>query len=426
MKFKSFFQFQRYRPIASAISFSLLNQVISSGTGFLLTVYLARALSPEDFGRFGIALASVFLFGGIGNALFLTQMVVNVPDKSPDDRLPYAGRVLIFILLLCGIFIIVLMSFLFLSNLKFIALLADQRYYFFVTGIASSAYLLNSFFVRHSYVVRMERWVLIMNFGAFFFILLVLGLAFFANTSLNTESGLWIYAVSQLFGALIGAKQAKIPLRGKGMRPRQFLDDFSENWRGGSWALGGVLVTWLQTQAYLYVTALFAGPSGVGQANAARLLIMPFLFGVPAINQILLPRLSDMRAANLVRMQKMVMVYTLTLVTFAVFYIFIVWVSLESLISLVFGSKYPNLEPLIVMWFLVLIGLLARTTASIMLQALKDFRSIMILNSVSALVTITAASSLCFLYGILGALAGTMLGEILLASMLWRKIFKNG
>ena len=85
----------RSRSFGKALSISVINQVVSSGTNFALGIYLVRALTPTEFGLYGIGFAIALLYSGVGNALLLTQMVVHVPDKANEDKLHYAARVLV-------------------------------------------------------------------------------------------------------------------------------------------------------------------------------------------------------------------------------------------------------------------------------------------------------------------------------------------
>src|SRR5690242_17112757 len=78
-----------------ALSTSVLNQALSSATNFALAFVLVRALSTADYGSYSIGTAVCYLCAGVGNALFLVQMVVHTPDKAPEDRFPYAVRILV-------------------------------------------------------------------------------------------------------------------------------------------------------------------------------------------------------------------------------------------------------------------------------------------------------------------------------------------
>jgi len=68
---------------------------------FLFGLYLVRNLPPVEFGLYGIGFAITLFYAGIGNAMFLTQMVVHIPNKAAEDREPYAARICLIMMLFC-------------------------------------------------------------------------------------------------------------------------------------------------------------------------------------------------------------------------------------------------------------------------------------------------------------------------------------
>src|SRR3954471_11983610 len=78
-----------------ALSTSIANQALSSATNFALAFVLVRALSTSDYGIYSLGLAVCYLYAGVGNSLFLIQMVVHISDRAPEERLPYAVRILV-------------------------------------------------------------------------------------------------------------------------------------------------------------------------------------------------------------------------------------------------------------------------------------------------------------------------------------------
>ena len=90
-----------------ALSVSVLNQAVSSGTNFVLGLYLVRVLTPANFGLYSIGFAIGIFFFGIGNSLFLTQMVVHTPGKSENDRMQYAANIFF---LVFGFSVVILFS----------------------------------------------------------------------------------------------------------------------------------------------------------------------------------------------------------------------------------------------------------------------------------------------------------------------------
>ncbi len=412
----------RVKRIAKALSTSTLNQVVSSGTNFAMGLYLVRALGPAEFGIYGIGIAISLFYSGIGNALFLTQMVVHTPDKVIEDRRPYAARMLTALLLFC-LLTVVFALVAFIAGGPWSAWLAKYSGLGLPIAAASVAYLLKDFFVRHSYTARKEIWALVVNIAVAFTLVVLLLLQYLSPDKFTSERALWFYSVSNLSGAVIGYFFAKLPLRG--VRLCRMVEDAQEAWRGGRWAIGGVSVTWMQSQAYTYVAAIFLGPAGVGYANAARMLITPFSMLVPAINQVTMPRLADLRLHDRKKMIRTGFFITSGLLVAAVVYAATIIASADRLVPFILGDRFQNLRPIIITWSIVLLLQLLRDGAGTIIQVMKNFRVLMLANTLSAVATVVSAVVLMKLYGVPGAILGTGIGELLLALMLWRFIWNE-
>jgi len=401
------------------LSVSVLNQVVSSGTNFALGIYLVRVLTPTEFGLYGIGFAIVLLYSGLGNALFLTQMVVHVPDKAEEDRLPYASRMLVAVAIFC------LLTTLIVSLLiAFGWVWAPLSGKYFGLGMAitaaSTAYLLKDFFIRHAYIVRKEAWALYVNiFTALALVgLLLAQYQFFPE--INSTSALWIFSASNIGGALFGLVLAQLPILTVSLY--QLKTDMREAWVGGKWALTGVGVTWSQTQAYMYVSAIFAGPSAVGYANAARLLIAPALFLMPAVTQLVMPRLATLRTTNAERMFRISWKFTVVMGSFAVVYSAILLGLADEITPVLLGEGYEHVTALVAAWCLVLIFQFLRSGTVIVMQVIKEFRAITLLNAVSLSVAIIIAVFLMQVIGVQGAILGTAAGELIFSMLLYRAI----
>ena len=408
--------------VGKVLSVSVLNQVVSSGTNFVLGVYLVRVLTPAEFGLYGIGFSIALLYSGVGNALFLTQMVVHVPDKAPEDRLPYAARLLVTLSSFCWRTIVAAGVVVF-SSIS--AGLLSQSIDIVIAITATSVfYLLKDFFVRHAYTVRKESWALFVNMAiAFVLFLLCLVQHYFFSGISNSLSALWIYAVSNFAGVVIGLILVRLPILS--VRMQQLFDDAKEAWVGGKWALGGVFVVWLQTQAYMYVTAIFMGPIGVGYANAAKLFITPALFLIPAIIQVVMPILAEMRVTNMKKVLKISNIFTVGLVFFGIIYSVLLLAFIKEITMIIIGvSNHEEIMPLVVSWCFVLIFQLSRTSSSVLLQVTKQFRTITLVNSVSAFITIIATVIMMQLIAVQGAIIGMALGELVLSYFLFTAVIK--
>ena len=410
------------KAIGRALSVSVLNQVVSSGTNFGLGLYLVRTLTPAEFGLYGIGFAITLFYAGIGNALFLTQMVVHFPDKAQEDQLPYAARIFTVLGLFCLLTALLAGLLLVLSGI-WSGWLSQYVGLGLAILAASIAYLLKDFFVRHAYTTRREVWALGMNIAVAIALAAMLLVQHYSGSSFNSENALRIYAMTNMTGAVVGFFLSRLPLRS--VRQRQVVEDAHEAWRGGRWAFGGASTTWVQSQAYTYVTALFLGPTGVGYANAARMLITPFAMLVPAIDQVTMPRLAELRAQDGEKMVKMGFFITSGLLALATIYSLIIIFAADHIVRFLLGNRFSNLRPLIIAWAICLMFQLLRSNAGTILQVMKHFRILMLTNVISAVATIVCTVLLIKKFGVPGAIIGTGMGDVFLALMLWRIVWNE-
>lgn len=403
------------------LALSFVNQCVSSGGNFLLSVYLARTLSLADFGLYGIGYGLCMLYIGIGNSLILTQMLVNMPSKPLVERDVYAAKMLNAVLLL-ALLLLTLTTLLFATSYLFWP--DSFRFLDTVGAIITAAvcFLFNEFFVSYAYLKRRESLAFIVNIMTMLVLLLGLVLANQSGIALSAELVLAFYALGAASGAAAAYLISPLRLR-QGFR--HLLPDIIESWLNGRWALGGVAITWAQAQTYAYITILFLGPVGVGQANAAKIFISPFSFLLPAINKIALPRLADLGQTNPARMTKISTLLTLAISLLAAIYSLVLFAGLSPITALILGRNDSNVESLIWIWCLVLLCQMTRAGGSVLLQVQKKFRILTLLNIPSAIVTIILAFILIQTNGTAGAIWSMVVGEFALSYLIWREIFHD-
>jgi len=411
---------QQIQVLSKALSVSVMNQVVSSGSNFVLGLYLVRSLSPDEFGIYGICFAICLLYNGFGNALLLTQMVVHLPDKKLDEKLLYAARILVMTALLGSLTILI-------SNSVFVVI---AKVWPHLPGLAhvgnallfAAVLACQYFFLRHAYCTHREIRALATSFSWSCALIVLLLMARLLELKLNAVVALWVFSLSNFFAVFVAYFINKLPV--KKTQWNLIRSDCLEAFEHGRWAVGGVTVTWLQSQAYMYITALFLGPVGVASANAGRMLISPFSFILPAFNQLILPRLSEARNTDKQKMLRIGLLYTITILVMAVVYVTILLLKLQYFVSIVVGDKYQlnDLTPLVIAWCLVLLFQLARSGLSLILQALKAFKGLMFDNLFSAIIAVVATFLLMFQLQIQGAILGTGLGEMILALFLWKRL----
>ena len=400
--------------ISKALSVSTLNQAVSSMTNFLFGLYLVRILSPIDFGLYGICFAICLFYGGAGNALFLLQMVVNMPNKKRNERSNYAWRIFTILLTFC-----VTTSLLVVAAMKSVPIIfGQQAYLVYAVTATSTTYLLKEFFIRHAYNVRKEIHALAIHCILAATLAGFISVCFLNSILIDVETAIWGYAFAHFCAICIGCFISDLPIR---MPVLSMLKtDILECWHGGQWAFSTNIVYFLRTQAHTIVVASTVGPVGVAQLNAARLLVTPAVMLTPALGQVFIPRLAKARAKNSSKIFTMACALTGVLLTIALLYSIILMCSLSYISPLLLGDQYATSTYwLVAGWCLVTCLLALRNGAEMTAQALKHFRQLTIVNTISALTTLLSVYLFLAWLGTGGALIGLAVGECSLIILVW-------
>ena len=397
------------KALGKALSISALNQAVSSGTNFALGIYLMRMLTPLDFGLYGIGFAISLFYSGFGHALFLIQMVVHMPDKAPEDRLPYAGRMFLLVAIFCIFTIFLTILFLIVRGFVWGSIVLHEELACAILA-SSVAYLLKDFFVRHAYNLNRETWVLAIHVVIACTMFFLLWLQSQLMLSLSVETALWIYAVAQASGAILGYLLAKLPVADHKLSI--VLSDLREAWYGGRWPNMTNLVFFARTQAHTIVVTLLLGPVGVAKLNAARLLVTPAIMFTPALSQVAIPRLAAAREQDVYYLIRLGRWITFSLLMVALLYSAILLSSYDFIADKVLTEDYRDFFLITALWCLYTCFLALRNGIEMIGQVLKKFKQLSIANMYSAVVSLIATYWLTVGYGLPGTLIGLIAGEI--------------
>jgi O-antigen/teichoic acid export membrane protein len=289
--------------------------------------------------------------------------------------------------------------------------------------VASVSYLIKDFFVRHAYTTRKEIWALEINIAVAIGLAVLLIMHYQQSIEITATGALWIYALCHMVAAATGQFLSRLPfLAAKG---NQVLSDAREAWDQGRWALMTTLMYSLRSQAYIFLTALAVGPAGVARLNAARLLVTPAVMLTPALGQVFMPRLSELRTSGSRKVVHGGMIFSTILLGVAFVYSGVLLLLFDYIVPFVLGPKYNSILGIVVGWSVVVCLLAIRNGGELILQALKGFRSLMVVNAISAIIAIVAVVVLMQFIGLYGAVYGTAIAEIFLVTSLWYIIDKE-
>lgn len=401
--------------LISRVGFSAFSQFIASGLNFFWTIYFVSLLSPSDFGIYTMCVAFVLLYAGMGNALFFTQMVVSAPSWKAKDRSKNFGNTLL-LASMASLLLFVLFWFFFLFIFFLYALNPDYLWLFSGGSFACLMHFVRLYFVSVSYSNRKEGPLLFINAAAVVPVgVLLLAQGFWGFEVKDPGGALFFYGWSALCSICVGIYIYRDLF--KEIKIKEALSLARDFYPKGRWALGGVLATSIQNQGYNYFLAALVGPAAVGVANAARLIITPFNFLVPALTQMLLPRLAEFRETNRKKMIREGVIFSFGLASCALGYSLLMYFSLDSIIPRIINDQYDSKEvgSVMIIWFFVLIVQALRTGLGNIMMATQHFKILTVITILGGVSALCAIYPLTEVYGVQGAVFTVGVGELIMS-----------
>lgn len=394
----------------------LVDQAVVSLTNFLLAFFLIKNGPKEDFGLYSIGYALILLAIGLNNALVTTQMTVNAPQKSIEEQDVYCanllvGQSIIFALLLITCVVVVLLLGIFQvleRNLVFFSIFI---------GTASAAAVYQDFFRRYFYLKLRPNIVLSLDViqGVTIFVLLF-AIKFVLSSIGWPATTIICYAIAACVAGTVGLCYAKLHFFA-GLKP--IWVTVREAWINGKWALGGVIITHLQTQSYAYFLAGIAGTARVAEANAAKLLLSPLGLLNTGLTVVFLPRMVFMRKNQEYKAINSIANYLLIVLAGTVtVYSLAVFTCKDWIIAIFLKKEYEDITFFILLWAVVYLFQMARSNASVLLQVFLAFRALTLANIPSALIVVASSFFLIHSFGVSGGLISLAIGELILAVIL--------
>ncbi len=396
----------------NAAFWGVAGQVLQSLVNFLTGIILITYATKEEFGHYGIVMATMLIVIGVSNALITTQMTVRTPKKTrPKD---YLGAMLILQIVVVT---------------PLITLIAAGGYWTYrQTGsnlaqllLLMPVYLLPllalEFSRRALFIERNLRAAFVMDsLYAAAYLLPLYAAAVQGESSLNLRA-LLISGASAAACTLLFLLTSRLPLRHRWPVVR---DCFMESWGQGRWALGGVALTWIQNQGYVYILAFFAGATAVAEINAVRLLLAPVAVISAGIGKVLLPRLAHhWHRAQQLAIDSLVLRTLLIYLAMVVAYTTIFFLFADSILAWL-PDHYRFSLLVFVSWagFFLFQG--GRNIASLMMQVSLNFRPLTLRSAVVATFSLVI---LIFVVPVLGpeiTVSVMAAAEALLGLLLWQ------
>ena len=411
------------RRWGTKVSLSIVDQGLISGANFALNIFLARWLSPFDYGLFAIVYA-IFLFLSVFH-IALIQEPMSVIGSSQ-----YGDQISQYLYATLWIHLILMIGTAFLLSPILVALAISENALFppLLGLFLSSPFIFLFFLLRRAcYVITKPELAskVSLLYVVFLFIAIFLMEFFDCLSSFNAflSMGMASGLVSLIAwrSILVNCKNQSLP---SSKFPLQEI--WRSHWGYGKWIVGAGMCHWVSQAAY---TPLIGGIIGISQAGAFRAiqnLFLPVHQILSSLGLLFLPWLSKQSTFNGPKsIEKQSQKLTFLNISIVLGFFCILTLFGSKGIVVLYGQPYY----LDFIWLVPYLGVLAFLAALIQswgtnLRALKQSNTIFMSKLVRGLFVVVFGIFLIFGWGLTGVLVGMILAGLMEAIILFYYRYK--
>ena len=386
------------------------DQAISSGTTFLLTLFLAQKLDNRSFGTFSAIVLVSYLVMSITNALLIQPFQVSISKITEKKQYQ--------VFLTFGLFILSIFT---LISIQFAVLFLAQtnEYRINLNGIGCFllGFIINDFFRKLFLGINKVKIVFAMDF---IFLLLLIAFFYWIKT-IQLSSVLWIIGLSNLITSLPGIyfiiKNYELPISWK-----LFL---SHHLAQGKWLFSVALLQWCSSNFFVLVSGIYLGIEALGALRLVQSFFGILNVGLQTVENYFLPKVAGIYNENTAKAKK----YLLEITLFGAFFFAVLltafFIFSDEIIVLAGSQKYQNYGYVVriisVLYFFIFLSYPVRIAVRILVLN-RIFFFGYVLSFVSSLLTF---HFLLNSFGLYGAVSGLIMNQIIMILFWQNQLNKN-
>jgi O-antigen/teichoic acid export membrane protein len=396
------------RSLIHMLGSAVFMQALLSGSNLAVGLIMIRRTTDLQYGYYVLMLTAVMLMVTLQGAFIQPQLVVRLARADAAERADVVGglyRDQRRLWPLIAGFVALVTAGLWLGHL----VTASGALVAIAASVAVTFVVDREFF--RMVLLGHRKPVEVLVADAVYAALLLTGAYFATMTSMPAATA----ALTLGFAALTG-----------GMMCSRALHNFEPwNIRGapgilraiaplGLWSAGGAGVHWLFSQGYNYLVAGMLHVPAVAAIAATRLTIMPINLLSTGIGTMMLPTAARwLNTHGAPQVLRRMLAVAFGLAVSAILYFSIIWLSRDWLFTNVLRKSFPQRDELLLMWFAVGLMMLLRDQLLYLLTVRARFQLTTSLTLASALVSFAVSYFGIIHLGVIGALVGILVGEML-------------
>jgi len=392
---------------------SAFDQALISLTNFIASVLLARAVTPTQFGAYGVGFLLLHLARAFQEGLIIQPMSALAASMSDDVRRRYltGSASLQLVLALAGALACALGG-------KVLTDLGNTVAGPTLFALWSPVLLAQvQEFLRRVLYVRGDVPLAVINTTVTSLARVVFLTWVLAGGATSGTVGLAAIAWGGAAGLAVGAIQTRRLWVGRGA---EVLGAWRRNWALGRWVLGGTTANWVAVEVFPILTAGLVSFAATGVYRAVQNVVAPVHALLRAMDTYFTPRLADRRQASgstgVVDMVRRMFVVTGPAV--AVILVGAV-VFPDPLLRVLYGETYGGYGAAMRWMALFYACLYLYSPIQSALKAVQMTRPIFLGSAAATLSMFTVGVWMILRWGVYGTIAGQALSAAIVAGVLW-------
>jgi O-antigen/teichoic acid export membrane protein len=182
----------------------------------------------------------------------------------------------------------------------------------------------------------------------------------------------------------------------------------------GMWSLSGAGIHWLFAQSYSYLVTAVLGVAAVAALGATRLLMMPVNLLSSGIRSQMMPVTSRWLIDHgAPRVLARLIAIGVGMATLSLCYFLVMWLARDWLFTVVLKKHIADRDTMLLLWSAIFLLMVIRDQLIYLPLVRARFRALSLLTLACALASIAVSYIAMRQYGQIGALFGTLAGEVL-------------
>jgi O-antigen/teichoic acid export membrane protein len=401
---------QKLLPWAMKGGLALLDQGVFAGSNFVVSILLARWLSPEQYGMYAVAFSVLLFLLNFHQGLMLEPMLVFGSSVYRDCLRGYVKA-----LLLLHVGISLAMVFGLLVAAEVISKLGPSSSLpGALIGVAVAAPTVLLFWmVKRTFYLKLSPAP--SAAGAILYCVLILGgLTFlYRHNHISTLAALLLMGFGSLCTSILLLAYLASRLPATPGAPT-LGETWQRHWRYGRWALGANAMMWIPINAFYPMLSRFSGMAEAGDLKALMNFAAPMLQACAALHTLMLPYASRvLRERGTEGVSIILKRMTVLCVACAIPYWAVLLMFQGPAFRMLYSGRYTEVAYLLPVVALASVAGSAFFGPSIVLRSMEAPRLIFAAVSISSGVAIAIGIPLTRAWGLRGAVWSIVLSEAL-------------